>query len=124
MTGVMTTIPPNPLSTQIQAPISPILNYTEAHRTRHDHNTQHQQTERPKDQRLLYLYAIGKLSPPDKEKDGHARGHLLVFLFHFHLFIMNVTWALSLEAIKGEAEATSRQGRKQVIKHQHIDRTR
>jgi hypothetical protein len=32
----------------------------------------------------------------------------LVFLFHFHLFTINVTRALSLEAIKGEAGATSR----------------
>jgi hypothetical protein len=30
------------------------------------------------------------------------------FLFHFHLFTTNVTRALSLEAIKGEAGATSR----------------
>jgi hypothetical protein len=28
--------------------------------------------------------------------------------FHFHLFIMNVTRALSLETLKGEAGATSR----------------
>jgi hypothetical protein len=74
---------PNPLSTQIQAPMSPILNGTEAHGTRHGHSTQHPQIERSKEQRLLYLCATGKLFPPDKEEDGHARGHLLVFLFYF-----------------------------------------
>jgi hypothetical protein len=44
----------------------------------------------------------------DKEEDGHTRGHLCCFLFHFHLFTMNVTRALPLEAIKWEAGATSR----------------
>jgi hypothetical protein len=123
-TGVTITIPPNPLSTQIQVPMSPVLNGTEAHRTRHGHSTQHQHMERPKDQRLLYLCAIGKLFPPDKKEDDHVRGHLLVFLFHFHLFTTNVTRALSLEAIKRKVGATSRQGRKQAIKQQRIDRTR
>jgi hypothetical protein len=64
--------------------------------------------ERPKDQRLLHLCATGKLFPPNKEEDSHARGHLFVSLFHFHLFTTNVTRALSLEAIKGKAGATSR----------------
>jgi hypothetical protein len=32
----------------------------------------------------------------------------IVFRFHFHLFTTNVTRALPLEAIKGEAGATSR----------------
>jgi hypothetical protein len=50
---------------------------------------QHQQTERPKDQRLLHLYAIGKLFSPDKEEDGHAQGHL--FSLSFHLFTTNIT---------------------------------
>jgi hypothetical protein len=88
--------------------MSPVLNGTEANKTKHGHSTQHQQTERPKDQRLLHLYATGKLFPPDKEEDGHARGHLFISLFHFHLFTTNVTRALFLEAIKGEAGATSR----------------
>jgi hypothetical protein len=34
----------------------------------------------------------------------------VIFLFYFHLFTMNVTQALPLEAIKGEAGATSREG--------------
>jgi hypothetical protein len=46
------------------------------------------------------------------EEDGHARGYLFCFSLssfsHFHLFIMNVTRALSLETLKGEAGATSR----------------
>jgi hypothetical protein len=53
----------------------------------------------------------GKLLTPDKEEDGRTRGHLFVFLFrlfHFHLFTTNVTRALPLKTIKGEAEATSR----------------
>jgi hypothetical protein len=87
--------------------MSLVLNGTEAHRTKHDHNTQHQQTKRPKEQSLLHLCATGKLFPPDKEEDGHTQDHLFV-LFHFHLFNTNVTRALSLEAIKGEAGATSR----------------
>jgi hypothetical protein len=52
--------------------MSPVLNGIEAHKTRHGHSMQHQQTERPKEQRLLHLCAIGKLFPPDKEEDGHA----------------------------------------------------
>jgi hypothetical protein len=63
--------------------MSPILNGTEAHRIRHIHNTQHQQMEKPKEQRLLYLCATGKLFPLDKEEDDHTQGHLLVFLFYF-----------------------------------------
>jgi hypothetical protein len=34
-----------------------------------------------------------------------------VFLFHFYPFTMNVSRALPLEAIKGEAGATSRDDR-------------
>jgi hypothetical protein len=68
--------------------------------------------ERPKDQRPVRLHATGELLPPDKEEDGHARGHLfLVFLFHspyFYPFTTNVTRALRVEAIKGEAGATSK----------------
>jgi hypothetical protein len=58
-----------------------------------------------------YIPALqGKLLTPDKEEDGHARGHLFVFLFHlfpFHLFTTIVTPALPLGTIKGEAGATS-----------------
>jgi hypothetical protein len=43
----------------------------------------------------------------------------VVFLFHFHLFTTNATRALPLEAIKGEARATSRG----AIKRQQIDQT-
>jgi hypothetical protein len=56
--------------------------------------------------------ATRELFPLDKEEDSHAQGHLFCFfsfiLSHFHLFTTNVTQALSLEAIKGEAGATSR----------------
>jgi hypothetical protein len=102
--------------------MSPVLNGKEAHKTKHDHSTQHQQTERPKDQRLLHLCATEKLFPPDKEEDGYARGHLFVSLFHFHLFTTNITRALSLEDIKGEARATSRgeQESDQATTHPHI----
>jgi hypothetical protein len=72
MTEVTITIPANLLSMQIQAPMSPVLNGIEAHRTRHGHNTQLQQMKRPKGQRLLHLYATGELFPPDKEEDGHT----------------------------------------------------
>jgi hypothetical protein len=54
----------------------------------------------------------GKLLPLDKEEDGHTRGHLFYFFsfifFLFHLFTTNVTRALSLKTIKGEAGATSK----------------
>ena len=53
----------------------------------------------------------GKLLMPDKEEDGHTRGHLFVFLFYlfpFHLFTTNETRALPLGTIKGEAGTTSR----------------
>jgi hypothetical protein len=106
--GVTITIPPNLLSTQIQTPMSPVLSGTGAHMTRHDHSTQHQQMERPKDQRLLHLCATGELFLPDNEEDGHTRGHLYCFSISFSPLTTNITRALPLEAIKGEAEATSR----------------
>jgi hypothetical protein len=55
----------------------------------------------------------GKLLTPDKEEDGHTRGHLFVFLsrlFPFHLFTSIVTRALTLGTTKGAAGATSRGG--------------
>jgi hypothetical protein len=69
---------------QIWAPMSLVLNGTEAHRRRHGHSTQHQQMERLKDQHLLHLCTTGKMFPPDKEEDGHAKA-TFVFLFHFHI---------------------------------------
>jgi hypothetical protein len=58
--GVTTTMPPTLLSTQIRAHVPPILDGIEAHRTKHGHIMLHQRMERPKDQRLLHLYAIGE----------------------------------------------------------------
>jgi hypothetical protein len=59
----------------------------------------------------LHLCAIGKLFPLDKVEDGRTRGHLFLFFsfifFLFHLFTTNVTRALPLRTIKGEAGATS-----------------
>jgi hypothetical protein len=52
--------------------MSSVLDGTEAHRIKHGHSTQHQQTKRPKEQRLLHLCATGKLFPSDKEEDGYA----------------------------------------------------
>jgi hypothetical protein len=65
---------------QIRTLISPVLDDTEPHRTKHGRSTQHEQTERPKDQRPVRLHATGELLPPDKEEDGHARSHLFLFL--------------------------------------------
>jgi hypothetical protein len=52
-----------------------------------------------------------KLLTPDKEVDGHTRGHLFVFLFILFpilpFFTTNVTRALPLKTIKGKAGATS-----------------
>ena len=62
----------------------------------------------------------GKLLTPNKEEDGHTRGHLFVFLFYlfpFHLFTTNVTRALPLGTIKGEAGATSKRTR---LKHNSL----
>jgi hypothetical protein len=68
--------------------------------------------ERPKDQHPARLHNIGELLPPDKEEDGYARGHLfLSFSFIFLVFLSftaNITRSLPLEAIKGEAGATSK----------------
>jgi hypothetical protein len=55
----------------------------------------------------------GKLLPPDKEEDSRTRDHLFVFLFRLFPtspFITNITRALPLETIKGEARDTSRGG--------------
>jgi hypothetical protein len=48
-----------------------------------------------------------------RRKKATPEATFVVFLFHFHLFTMNVTRALPLEAIKGEAGVTSR-GREQI----------
>jgi hypothetical protein len=68
--------------------------------------------QRPKDQCPVRLHATGELLPSDKEEDDHARDHFFfVFLFYspcFYPFTTNVTRALPLEAIKGEADATSK----------------
>jgi hypothetical protein len=105
--GITITLPPNSLFVNTGAHVARPYG-TEAHRTRHGHSTQHEQPKRPKDQHLLHLYATGELFPSDKEEGDHAQGHLFIFLFYFHLFTMNVSRALPLEAIKGEAGATSR----------------
>jgi hypothetical protein len=63
--------------------------------------------ERPKDQCLLHPCAIGELFSLDKEEDGYTRGNLCC---SFSPLAMIVTRALPLEAIKGEAGATSRKG--------------
>jgi hypothetical protein len=62
------------------------------------------------------------LLPPDKEVDGHTRGYLFCFSLSFspfYPFTTNVTRALPLEAIKGEAGATS----KGAIKQQQLEPT-
>jgi hypothetical protein len=74
----------------------------------------------------------GKLLTLDKEKDGHTQCHIFVFLhlFPFHLFTTNVTRALPLGTIKGEAGATSRGTRiethltDQALKHTHTHTTK
>jgi hypothetical protein len=65
-----------------------------------------------------YISALqGKLLMPDKEEDSHTRGHLFCFsllsflLSPFYLSTTNVTRALPLGTIKGEAGATSRGSR-------------
>jgi hypothetical protein len=55
----------------------------------------------------VHLCATGELLPLDKEEDGHTRGHLFCFSLLsfslFHLFTANITRALPLGTIKGEA---------------------
>jgi hypothetical protein len=62
-----------------------------------------------------YVSALqGKLLTSNKKEDGHTRGHLFCFsllsfpLSPFYLSTTNVTRALPLRTIKGEAGATSR----------------
>jgi hypothetical protein len=80
--------------------------------------------ERPKEQRLLYLCATENCSHRIRRKMATPEATFWFFSFIFHIFTTNVTRALSLEAIKGEVGATSREAIKQVIKQQRIDQTR
>jgi hypothetical protein len=78
---------------------------------------------RPKDQRPARLHAIGELLPQDKEEDGYARGHLFCLSFIFPVFLpftANVTRALPLESIKGEAGPHLR-GQEETIKQQQLE---
>jgi hypothetical protein len=71
-----------------------VLDGTEVHRTKRGHSMRHQQTEGPKDQRMLHLCATRQLFSPDKEEDATPEATFFVFLFHpfhFHLFTTNVT---------------------------------
>jgi hypothetical protein len=115
MTGVTTTIPPTPHSMQIRVSVPSVLDGTKAHRTKHRHNMLHQRMERPKDQRLLHLHATGETAPTGEgRRRPHPRPPFLFFSFifsPFHLFITNVTQALPLKTIKGEAGATPRKRR-------------
>jgi hypothetical protein len=121
---MMTSIPPQQRGWQQLCHLTPRyenpgaraahLHGTEAYRWRHGHDTSHQRTERPKDQRPVRFHATGELLPPDKEEDGYARDHFFAFLFHFsrfHHFTANVTRALPSEVIKREAGATSKERR-------------
>jgi hypothetical protein len=77
-----------------------------------------------KDQRSVRLHATGELLLRDKEEDGRARGHFLFFSFilsRFYLFTTNITRALSLEAIKGEAEAISKREKKATTVRAHLN---
>jgi hypothetical protein len=101
----------------------PILDGTAAHRTKHGHSILHQWMETPKDQRPLHLCAIGK--PIHTGKGGRRprpRPPFLSFSFifsPFHLFTTDVTRALPLETIKGEAGATSK---RETSQRQHLIR--
>jgi hypothetical protein len=112
--------------TKLRLSALPILDGTATHRTKHGHTMLHQQMERPKDQRPLHLYAIGK--PIHTGKGGRRpcpRPPFLSFSFifsPFHLFTTNVTRALPLETIKGEAGATSKRETSQR-RHTHLTET-
>jgi hypothetical protein len=56
----------------------------------------------------------GNCSHRIRRKTATPEATFFVFLFHFHLFTTNVIRALSLEAIKGEVGATSRDNRQHI----------
>jgi hypothetical protein len=110
--GVTTTIPPNPISTQIRTHVPPILDGAEAYRTKSMATACCTSGWRGQKLNAHNVSALqGKLLTPDKEKDGHTQDHLfcysLLSFSHFTFFTTNVTRALTLETIKREAEATS-----------------
>jgi hypothetical protein len=123
--GVIITIPPNPLSTQIRTSMSPVLNGTEAHGTRHGHSTQHQQMRAQKINAQYVSTLQENCSHRIRRKTVTPEATFFVFLFHsscFYPFTTNVTRALPLEAIKGEAGATSKGGDQAATDRVHLNR--
>jgi hypothetical protein len=122
--GVTATIPSTPLSTQIRASVSPVLDDVEAYRTKHGHNVLHQQMERPKDQTpVVSLHYRGNCSHQIKRKTATPEAIFFVFLFHL-LPILSFYYECNpsplLNNYKREAEAT-RQGdeKRHVRAHTH-----
>jgi hypothetical protein len=76
-------------------------------------------TSRWRDQKINAQYFSmlqGNCSHRIRRKTATPKATFFVFLFHspyFYPFIMNITQALPLEAIKGEARATSKGAIKQ-----------
>jgi hypothetical protein len=93
----------------------------EAYRSKHGPGPLYQRTEKPKDQSPHDSTLQGNCSHRIRRRTTTPEAIFFAFLFHFsyfHHFTANVTRALPLEVIKGEAGATSR--RDETIKQQQL----
>jgi hypothetical protein len=126
-TRVTAAVPPKPLTTKIPAHTS--TTFTTQRRTgqgmalaRHTSERRDQKINAPHDSTLQ-----GNCSHRIRRRMATPEATFLAFLFHFscfHPFTANVTRALPLEAIKGEAGAASRGDettRQQQLEHTAIE---
>jgi hypothetical protein len=119
-TGVTTVVTPNPLATKI--PAHALRTFTAQRRTcqsmaptRRTSEQRGQKINVPHDSTLQ-----GNCSHRIRRRTATPEATFFAFLFHFlrfHYFTANVTQALPLEVIKGEAGATRRREEK-IIKQQ------
>jgi hypothetical protein len=127
-TGMTATISPKPLSTQIRVSIPPT--FTAQRRTGQDMAPTRRTNERrgqkiniPHDSTLQENY-----SHQIRRRTATSEATFFVFLFHFpcfYHFTANVTRALPLKAIKGEAGTIEKEEktRQQPLEHTSIETT-
>jgi hypothetical protein len=105
--GVTTTIPPTPSLRKSERTYRP-SSTAQKHTGRSMATTCCTNGWRGQKINARYISTLqGNLLTPNKEEDGHTRGHFFCFSLssfpYFTFFTTNITRALPLETIKGEA---------------------